>query len=217
MSWTLLPTNYTDAVWDGLRKYTEVNNSDGTVSFRDVTTYTQKENSFFGARDANRMNEALNYIMSKLENGTNLYEEFTTYFATQKTLFENKATDVVNNTKSVANKQNDDFKTYLAGKKTETDSSLKTLETNYQSRINTFENTSKSLFNTWFEGVKNQLSTDAAGKLQIQINDLLARTVDLEDMIVRNDFRTTLLVDNSTVLTDDSGNNILANWKVQEV
>ncbi len=217
MSWTLLPTNYTDAVWNGLRKYTEVNNSDGTVSFRDVTTYTQKENSFFGARDANRMNEALNYIMSKLENGTNLYEEFTTYFATQKTLFENKATDVVNNTKSVANKQNDDFKTYLAGKKTETDSILKTLETNYQSRINTFENMSKTSFNTWFEGVKNQLATDAAGKLQIQINDLLARTVDLEDMIVRNDFRTTLLVDNSTVLTDDSGNNILANWKVQEV
>lgn len=31
--------------------------------------------------------EALNYIMSMLENGTNLYEEFQTYFTTQKELF----------------------------------------------------------------------------------------------------------------------------------
>lgn len=55
MAWTLLPTNYTDAVWDGLKKYSEVNNPDGTVSFRDVTVYTNKEKSFFGAKDANRI------------------------------------------------------------------------------------------------------------------------------------------------------------------
>ena len=88
MAWALLPTNYTDAVWSGLRKYSQVDNSDGTVSFQDVTVYTNKEKSFFGARDANRMNEALNYIMSMLENGTDLYEEFQTYFATQQQLFE---------------------------------------------------------------------------------------------------------------------------------
>lgn len=87
MAWKLLPTDYTDAVWSGLKRYTQVDNSDGTVSFNDVTTYTNKEKSFFGAKDANRMNEALNYIMSMLENGTNLYEEFQTYFTTQKELF----------------------------------------------------------------------------------------------------------------------------------
>lgn len=75
MAWKLLPTDYTDAVWSGLKRYTQVDNSDGTVSFNDVTTYTNKEKSFFGAKDANRMNEALNYIMSMLENGTNLYED----------------------------------------------------------------------------------------------------------------------------------------------
>ena len=68
MTWKLLPTDYTDAVWSGLKRYTQVDNSDGTVSFNDVTTYTNKEKSFFGAKDANRMNEALNHIMSMLEN-----------------------------------------------------------------------------------------------------------------------------------------------------
>ena len=58
MAWKLLPTDYTDAVWSGLKRYTQVDNSDGTVSFNDVTTYTNKEKSFFGAKDANRMNEA---------------------------------------------------------------------------------------------------------------------------------------------------------------
>ena len=37
MAWTLLPTDYTDAVWSGLKKYSQVDNSDGTVSFQDVT------------------------------------------------------------------------------------------------------------------------------------------------------------------------------------
>jgi len=48
MAWSLLPTNYTDAVWNGLKKYTKVDNADGTVSFNDVTAYTNKEKSFFG-------------------------------------------------------------------------------------------------------------------------------------------------------------------------
>lgn len=63
MAWTNLPTNYTDATWSGLRRYLMVNNEDGTVSFQDVTVYDNKENSFFGAKDANRMNEALNTIV----------------------------------------------------------------------------------------------------------------------------------------------------------
>ena len=49
MAWTLLPTNYTDAVWDGMKKYNQINNPDGTISLQDVTVYTNKENSFFGS------------------------------------------------------------------------------------------------------------------------------------------------------------------------
>ena len=67
MSWTNLPTNYTDAIWSGLRKYALINNDDGTVSFSDVTVYTQKENSFFGAADANAMNAAMNELAGNMD------------------------------------------------------------------------------------------------------------------------------------------------------
>ncbi len=62
-NWQNLPTDYTDATWEGLRKFSEVENADGTKSFVDVTQYTQKEKSFFGAKDANQMNEAINELM----------------------------------------------------------------------------------------------------------------------------------------------------------
>lgn len=71
MEWTDLPTNYQDAVWNGNRKYKMINNSDDTVSFEDVTEYSQKENSFFGADDANAMNAAMN----KLAGGMNKVDE----------------------------------------------------------------------------------------------------------------------------------------------
>lgn len=91
MAWKLLPIDYTDAVWSGLKKFNEISNDDGTVSFQDVTVYSNREKSFFGAKDANRMNEALNALMSMVENGTDLYESFQNYFETQKKLFETKS------------------------------------------------------------------------------------------------------------------------------
>jgi len=67
MAWTNLPTNYKDAVWNGNRKYRQINNADGTVSFEDVTEYTQKENSFFGAAEANQMNAAMNELAENID------------------------------------------------------------------------------------------------------------------------------------------------------
>lgn len=95
MAWELLPVDYTDAVWSGLKKYNTVNNLDGTVSFEDVTEYSNKENSFFGAKEANRMNEALNTLMGMVENGDNLYTVFQEYFATQKVLFEEELEEIL--------------------------------------------------------------------------------------------------------------------------
>ena len=66
MAWTNLPTDYTDATFTGLRKYVPIENEDGTTSFHDVTVYENKEKSFFGANDANRMNEAMNNIMNSV-------------------------------------------------------------------------------------------------------------------------------------------------------
>lgn len=216
MAWTLLPTNYTDAVWNGLKKFNMINNSDGTVSFNDMTVYTNKENSFFGSKDANKMNEALNYIMSMLENGTDLYEEFTSYFSTQKTKFEDSANDVIENVRSLTNDQYDSYKTYITNLKTEGDSALSSIEQNYNERMSQFESTSKSSFDTWFNTIKGQLSDDVATSLQSQITEVEERLSGLEHMSLQNDYSVPLVVNSSTtptLLVDDLGYAIVADWK----
>ena len=165
MAWELLPVNYTDAVWSGLKKYNTITNEDGTVSFQDVTVYSNKELSFFGAKDANRMNEALNTIMSMLENGTDLYTAFQNYFTLQKGLFE----DTANQTQS-------DFNAYMEGLKAEGDEAIDTIKTDYRTEIDEFETQQEELFNTWFNFIKGQLGEDVAGNLQNQINALDTKT-----------------------------------------
>lgn len=197
MAWKLLPVDYTDAVWSGLKRYNQINNEDGTVSFQDVTAYTGKEKSFFGAKDANRMNEALNTIMSMIEQGTDLYEAFQNYFATQKTLFEETADS----------------------KAAEFDEYTDNLEAEYKVGIEAFEGQQQQIFNSWFQAMKDQLSQDAAGKLQNECTELFERISELEYMIVRNDFYAPFATDDEeeTVLVDDLGYTILADWKYKEV
>lgn len=207
MAWKLLPTDYTDAVWSGLKRYTQVDNSDGTVSFNDVTTYTHKEKSFFGAKDANRMNEALNYIMSMLENGTNLYEEFQTYFATQKELF-----------KSSGDSSYQELTQYFVNLKAQGDSSLAQIEKTYEEHMTTYEGEQIAAFNTWFAGIKGKLNEDIAGSLQNQITEVDERLAALEHMTLKNLFTVPVAIDNTgtTLLADDLGNAIVADWKYKE-
>lgn len=69
-----LKTNYVDDVLDSnknqFRKYQMIYNDDGTVSFVDVTTYTQNGDSF-GAKDINDTNAAVNKLNSNLDNLVN--------------------------------------------------------------------------------------------------------------------------------------------------
>lgn len=64
-----LKTNYVDDKLDvtknQIRKYRQIQNDDGTVSFVDVTEYTQVGTSF-GAKDINDTNAAINEVNSKL-------------------------------------------------------------------------------------------------------------------------------------------------------
>ena len=208
MAWKLLSTDYTDAVWSGLKRYTQVDNSDGTVSFNDVTTYTNKEKSFFGAKDANRMNEALNYIMSMLENGTNLYEEFQTYFTTQKELF-----------KSSGDSSYQELTQYFVNLKAQGDSSLAQIEKTYEEHMTTYESEQTAAFSTWFAGIKGKLNEDIAGSLQNQITEVDERLAALEHMTLKNLFTVPVAIDNTgtTLLVDDLGNAIVADWKYKEV
>jgi hypothetical protein len=54
-----LKTNYKDDVFTGKRKYTMTNNGDGTVSFTDVTQYSQIGDNY-GASDINMQNQVIN-------------------------------------------------------------------------------------------------------------------------------------------------------------
>lgn len=187
MAWELLPVNYTDAVWSGLKKYNTITNEDGTVSFQDVTVYSNKELSFFGAKDANRMNEALNTIMSMLENGTDLYTAFQNYFTLQKGLFE----DTANQTQS-------DFNAYMEGLKAEGDEAINTIKTDYRTEIDEFETQQEELFNTWFNFIKGQLGEDVAGNLQNQINALDTKTDGFDP-------RETVFSEDGTTITETYG------------
>lgn len=196
MAWKLLPVDYTDAVWAGLKRYNQINNEDGSVSFQDITSYTGKEKSFFGAKDANRMNEALNTIMSMVENGTDLYTAFQNYFAEQKTLFEQEADS----------------------KATEFDNYTDNLEQEYKASIAAFESQQQQIYNAWFQAMKDQLSKDAAGNLQNQCTELDERLTLLEQMTMQNDFSAPLATDDEaiTLIVDDLDYAILADWKYKE-
>ena len=64
-----LKTNYKDDIFSGNRKYRMTNNSDGTVSFTDVTTYSQVGDQY-GASDINAQNVAINSKMGVTVSGT---------------------------------------------------------------------------------------------------------------------------------------------------
>ena len=196
MAWELLPVDYTDAVWAGLKRYNQINNEDGSVSFQDITSYTGKEKSFFGAKDANRMNEALNTIMSMVENGTDLYTAFQNYFAEQKTLFEQEADS----------------------KATEFDNYTDNLEQEYKVSMAAFESQQQQIYNAWFQAMKDQLSKDAAGNLQNQCTELDERLTLLEQMTMQKDFSAPLATDDEaiTLIVDDLDYAILADWKYKE-
>ena len=196
MAWELLPVDYTDAVWAGLKRYNQINNEDGSVSFHDITSYTGKEKSFFGAKDANRMNEAHNTIMSMVENGTDLYTAFQNYFAEQKTLFEQEADS----------------------KATEFDNYTDNLEQEYKVSMAAFESQQQQIYNAWFQAMKDQLSKDAAGNLQNQCTELDERLTLLEQMTMQNDFSAPLATDDEaiTLIVDDLDYAILADWKYKE-
>ena len=208
MAWKLLPVDYTDAVWSGLKKYNQIDNNDGTISLQDVTVYTNKEKSFFGAMQANRMNEALNTIMSMVENGTNLYEAFQNYFAGQKTLFEGKE-----------NSEYNEFVDYTNKLKAEGDGVITTIKTDYKNEIDSYKYTQSQVFATWFEMMKNQLSKDVAGNLQNQCTEIDDRLSSLEHMTLQNKFSVPLAIegDTLTLFVDDTGKAIVADWKYKEV
>lgn len=79
-----------------------------------------------------------------------------------------------------------------------------------------FMNENTALFTQWFDQIKGQLSEDAAGKLQLQVNDLTAQVGDLEAMLFSGMVRALLFTDRVTgdYLIDSVGNPLLIGWPI---
>lgn len=208
MAWELLRTDYVDAVFEGLRKYQQITNADETVSFADVTQYTVKEGAFIGAKDINAITAAINAIMASLEQGTDLYTVFTQFFEVQKGEFEESAD---------ANLKL--FQEYTSNLEDEADKTIEQIKTDYDEEIKSFEQLQEALFTQWFDLIKGQLSTDAAGNLQLQINALSEEVFErYYGLAVQN---TEFMPDGSIVTTnaeatittvfgkDESGNRVI--------
>jgi hypothetical protein len=176
VAWERLKTDYKDAVWSGLRKFIPIDNGDGSYSVKDVTQYTVYDESFFGALDANRINAAVNAIMAALENGTDLYEVFTEFFENQKEEFNKQA-----------NLDLDTFNVFLDNLQATANADVVQLKKDYTAEMTAFENNQETLFNQWFAMIKDQLSADAAGKLQNEINDVETHIRNLAVKIHFND------------------------------
>ena len=61
-----LRTDYKDDIYQGNRKYLQVKNEDGTVSFSDATQYEQ-EGDYFGAIQINEINQTVNEAQDKAD------------------------------------------------------------------------------------------------------------------------------------------------------
>ena len=82
----------------------------------------------------------------------------------------------------------------------------------------TYEGEQTAAFNTWFAGIKGKLNEDIAGSLQNQITEVDERLAALEHMTLKNLFTVPVAIDNTgtTLLADDLGNAIVADWKYKE-
>lgn len=69
-----------------------------------------------------------------------------------------------------------------------------------------------------FAGIKGKLNEDIAGSLQNQITEVDERLAALEHMTLKNLFTVPVAIDNTgtTLLADDLGNAIVADWKYKE-
>lgn len=63
-----LKTDFKDDIYQGNRKYLQVKNEDGTVSFSDATQYEQ-EGDYFGANEINALSQAVNEAFQSASNG----------------------------------------------------------------------------------------------------------------------------------------------------
>lgn len=109
---------------------------------------------------------------------TTLFNQFETYFEEFKNVNEQEYLSWTSTQQNayilwIATQQND-YTNWTTQQKN-------IFETWYETNITTWQND----FDTWFDGVKDQLSEDAAGNIQNQLNEHVTRLDNLELMLIK--------------------------------
>lgn len=73
-----LKTDYKNDLFTGMRKYNKIDNTDGTISLEDVTTY-QQSGDIYASADINTTNQAINEFYNEF--GTKNTENANTFTA----------------------------------------------------------------------------------------------------------------------------------------
>lgn len=230
MARELLRVNYRDAAWNGQRKFQRIDNEDGTVSLPDVTDYTVKDDSFYGALDLNKKNVAVNEIMVYLERGTNIYSDFDNYFASKKAAVEG----FVNGLKDELQTAGDDAKDDLQNRVDAINDELTNRSASYwndfqrrsdpdgfinecETTLSTFVNGKQDEFNTWFDHMKDQIGTNPEVNIRNEIEEHEARLALLEKMVIQNDIYAPINLNvgsgNPVPLVEDNDEAIIASWR----
>ena len=82
-------------------------------------------------------------------------------------------------------------------------------------QITAFEKSSEEQFREWFDNVKNQLSEDVAGHLQLQLDNHEERIQRLEQIVESGEMETALATAGGEELATDAGEVIAAFWRYQ--
>ena len=105
------------------------------------------------------------------------------------------------------------YESYIANYKTQAASDY----SDYSDSLASYLLELQAEFESWFENIKDQLSEDSAGNLQVEIDELETRLALLETMVLTNSYSVPIETgeDDLTLLTDDLGYAIMADWKYE--
>ena len=138
---------------------------------------------------------------------TTLFNQFESYFDEFKQFYENDYANWTAEQKQAyitwVTLQENDYTNWTNEQKAEYDEW-------YASHIDLWQNE----FTTWFENIKGQLSEDAAGKIQVELDEHEARLNNLEKMIISGKAFAPVEISSGELLTTSNDEVIVFEWTI---
>ncbi len=138
---------------------------------------------------------------------TTLFNQFETYFAEFKEFYENEYDTWTDEQKAAyiswITNQESDFTDWTDEQKTEYDEWYATHILMWQTE-----------FDTWFENVKGQLSEDAAGAIQVELDEQEARLSNIEKMLISGKAFAPAEISSGELLATSDNEVIVFEWPI---